>query len=99
MLYALLGAALCDLRCRFGGPDRVGRPPASSGGARYATAILCGALVGVFTSLLPMSPSLPPLVVAFLLGYSVEIFASRLDWQLEKLLCCPMMRAEYPSLP
>jgi hypothetical protein len=46
-----------------------------------------------------MSPSLPPLVVAFLLGYSVEIFASRLDWQLEKLLCCPMMRAEYPSLP
>ena len=98
MLYALLGAALCDLRCRFrtkmsGAPTRfVGRCP-------VRTAILCGALVGVFTSLLPMSPSLPPLVVAFLLGYSVEIFASRLDWQLEKLLCCPMMRAEYPSLP
>ena len=30
---------------------------------------------------------------------SVELRRSCACWQLEKLLCCPIMRAEYPSLP
>jgi hypothetical protein len=85
LLYALLGAALCDLRSRFGRVDGDGRQLASLGGARYATAIIAGAVVGVFTSFFPPSLSLPPLLVAFLLGYSVEIFTSQLDALIDHL--------------
>ena len=74
LLYALLGAALCDLRCRFGTSDGNTRQLTSLGGARYATAIIAGAIVGVFTSLFPTSLSLPPLLIAFLLGYSVDLY-------------------------
>ena len=81
LLYALLGAALCDLRCRFG----EGRQTPLVGGARYATAIIAGTVVGVFTSFFPTSLSLPPLLVAFLLGYSVEIFTSQLDALIDHL--------------
>jgi hypothetical protein len=85
LLYALLGAALCDLRCRFGTVNREVCQPTSLGSARYATAMIAGAVIGVFTSLFPTSLSLPPLLVAFLLGYSVEIFTSRLDALIDNL--------------
>jgi hypothetical protein len=35
-------------------------------------------VIGIFTSLIPTNLSLPPLLVAFLLGYSVDIFTTRL---------------------
>ena len=85
LLYALLGAALCDLRCRFGTSDGNTRQLTSLGGARYATAIIAGAIVGVFTSLFPTSLSLPPLLIAFLLGYSVDIFTNWLDTLIRNL--------------
>jgi hypothetical protein len=82
LLYALLGAGLYDLRCRTCGK---GRPSASLGCARYTTAIIAGAVIGIFTSLIPTSLSLPPLLVAFLLGYSADIFTDWLDGLLDKL--------------
>ena len=41
--------------------------------------------MGLFGSLLPKSLSLPPLALAFLLGYAVEAFFSRLDGLIRKL--------------
>lgn len=82
LLFALLGAALCDLRCRLPGKAR---HSVSLGGIRYTTAIIAGALVGIFTSLIPTNLSLPPLLIAFLAGYSVDIFTARLDGLIDKL--------------
>jgi hypothetical protein len=82
LLYALLGAVLCDLRCRL---IRV-RQAASLGSARYTAAIIAGSMIGIFTTLIiPPSWSLPPLLVAFLFGYSVETFTSRIDALIDKL--------------
>jgi hypothetical protein len=81
LLYALLGAVLCDLRCRL----TRGRQLTSLGSARYTAAIIAGSVIGILTSLVPTSWSLPPLLVAFLFGYSVETFTSRLDALIEKL--------------
>jgi hypothetical protein len=82
VLYALLGAFLCDLRCRL---SPGARGPASLSSARYTTAIIAGAVLGIFTSLIPTSLSLPPLLVAFLLGYSADFFVARLDALIDKL--------------
>jgi hypothetical protein len=49
---------------------------AGQDGFRHPTAIIAGAVIGIFTSLIPTSLSLPPLLVAFLLGYSVDIFTA-----------------------
>jgi hypothetical protein len=81
LLYALLGAGLCDLRCRL----IRARKPASLGSARYTAAIIAGSVIGIFTSLVPTSLSLPQLLVAFLLGYSIETFTTRLDALIDKL--------------
>jgi hypothetical protein len=86
LLFALLGAALCDLRCRqtrMPG-DETGRN-VPLGSTHYATAIIAGALIGIFTSLIPTSLSLPPLLVAFLFGYSVDTFTGWLDALIHKL--------------
>ena len=53
---------------------------------RYTIAIIGGAVLGVFSSQIPTSLSLPPLLLAFLLGYSVEIFTGRLDALIDKIL-------------
>lgn len=81
LLYALLGAFLCELRCRL--MPREARRPASP--ARYTTAIIAGAVLGIVTSQIPTSLSLPPLLIAFLFGYSIENFTARLDALIDKL--------------
>jgi hypothetical protein len=86
LLFALLGAALCDLRCRqvrMPGEERGRNHP--FGSTHYATAIIAGTLIGIFTSLIPTSLSLPPLLVAFLFGYSVDTFTGWLDALIRRL--------------
>ena len=100
VLYALLGAALCDLRCRFGGPDNGCLPALVGRAARVRDRDpLRRASRSIYVASADEPTTATAPVVAFLRLFLAEIFASRLDWQLEKLLCCPMMRAEYPSLP
>jgi hypothetical protein len=82
LLYALLGAFLCDLKCRMALKGSRATP---LGSARYTTAIIAGAMIGTFTSVIPISLSLPTLLVAFLLGYSVDIFTAKLDSLTDKL--------------
>jgi hypothetical protein len=86
LLFALLGAALCDLRCRqtrMPGDERGRNVP--FGSTHYTTAIIAGTLIGIFTSLIPTSLSLPPLLVAFLFGYSVDTFTGWLDTLIHNL--------------
>ena len=47
--------------------------------ARYYIAAIAGLVIGLFGSLLPKNLALSPLAVAFLVGYGVEAFFSRLD--------------------
>jgi hypothetical protein len=86
LLFALLGAALCDLRCRVTRMpgDETGRN-VPLGSTHYATAIIAGTLIGIFTTLIPTSLSLPPLLVAFLFGYSIDTFTGWLDALLHKV--------------
>jgi hypothetical protein len=59
--------------------------PSVADSARYFIAAIAGLVIGLFGSLLPKSLSLPPLAVAFLVGYAVEAFFSRLDGLIRNL--------------
>ena len=59
--------------------------PSAAHSARYFIAAIAGLVVGLFGSLLPKSMALPPLAMAFLVGYAVEAFFSRLDELIRRL--------------
>jgi hypothetical protein len=79
LFYALLGAGLWHLRCYL---SRETLRSALFPGAHYTIAMIAGAVIGVINL---NSLSLPPLLLAFLFGYSADIFAFRLDGLLDKL--------------
>jgi hypothetical protein len=79
LFYALLGAGLWHLQCHIAGDAR---RPAFLRGARYTIAMIAGAMIGIINL---TSLSLPPLLVAFLFGYSADVFIVRLDSLLDKL--------------
>jgi hypothetical protein len=78
-LYALLGAALYALRHYTKMVQIRAYLKTSANTARYFIALIVGTVIGLFGSLLPESLALSPLAVAFLMGYAVEAFFSRLD--------------------
>jgi hypothetical protein len=84
-VYALLGAFLYGFRFYSRLIRRQEYLPSAVHSARYFIAAIAGLVVGLFGSLLPPSLSLPPLAVAFLVGYAVEAFFSRLDELIRKL--------------
>jgi hypothetical protein len=84
-IYALLGAFLYGFRFYSRLIRRKEFLPSAAHSARYFIAAIAGLVVGLFGSLLPKSLSLPPLAVAFLVGYAVEAFFSRLDDLIRKL--------------
>ena len=77
-LYALLGAFLYTCRTR---PHR----KIEGHGSRYAMAFILGATISVFGTMIPKEVLLSPLAIAFLAGYSIDAFTSRLDALVEKL--------------
>jgi hypothetical protein len=84
-IYALLGAFLYGFRVYSRLIRREVFLPCAADSARYFIAAMAGLVVGLFGSLLPKSLSLPPLAVAFLVGYAVEAFFARLDDLIGKL--------------
>jgi hypothetical protein len=84
-IYALLGAFLYSLRMYSRLIRRKEFLPCVAHSARYFIAAIAGLVVGLFGSLLPAGTALPPLAVAFLVGYAVEAFFSRLDELIRKL--------------
>ncbi|MGD0107236.1 MAG: hypothetical protein ABSC06_24840 [Rhodopila sp.] len=84
-IYALLGAFLYGFRMYSRLIRRKEFLPSAAHSARYYIASIAGLVVGLFGSLLPKGMALPPLAVAFLVGYAVEAFFSRLDDLIRKL--------------
>jgi hypothetical protein len=84
-VYALLGAFLYGFRYYSRLIRRKEFLPSVADSARYFIAAIAGLVIGLFGSLLPKSLSLPPLAVAFLVGYAVEAFFSRLDGLIRNL--------------
>lgn len=78
-VYALLGAFLYGLRLYSRLVTRNEFLPSVANSARYYIASIAGLVVGLFGTLLPKGLGLPPLAVAFLVGYAVEAFFWRLD--------------------
>lgn len=84
-IYALLGAFLYGFRMYSRLIRRKEFVPSAAHSARYYIASIAGLVVGLFGSLLPKGMALPPLAVAFLVGYAVEAFFSRLDALIRKV--------------
>ena len=85
-LYALLGAFLytCRSPAHRRHSDRI-----EGHGSRYAMAFILGATISVFSSVIPKDLVLSPLAIAFLAGYSIDAFTSRLDAVVEKMKHLP----------
>jgi hypothetical protein len=84
-IYALLGAFLYGFRLYSRLIRRKQFLSSAAHSARYFIAAIAGLVIGLFGSLLPKGMALPPLAVAFLVGYAVEAFFSRLDELIRKL--------------
>jgi hypothetical protein len=78
-VYALLGAFLYGFRLYSRLIRRRTYLRSTAHSARYYIAAIAGLVIGLFGSLLPKNLTLSPLAVAFLVGYGVEAFFSRLD--------------------
>jgi hypothetical protein len=53
--------------------------------SRFLMAAIAGIAISLFASLIPQNMPLSPLALAFLVGYSIEVFTSRLDGLVRKL--------------
>jgi hypothetical protein len=84
-VYALLGAFLYGFRFYSRLIKRNEYLPSVANSARYYIASIAGLVVGLFGTLLPKGMGMPPLAAAFLVGYAVEMFFSRLDALIRKL--------------
>jgi hypothetical protein len=78
-VYAVLGAFLYGFRLYARLIRRKTYLRSAANSARYYIAAIAGLVIGLFGSLLPKNLALSPLAVAFLVGYGVEAFFSRLD--------------------
>ena len=77
ILFALLGAFAYRLRLFSDTIRKRTYHPSFADSARTITAVIAGSIVGLFEPL--QGTSLPPLGVAFLVGYGVELFFRFLD--------------------
>ena len=63
-------------------PERLHRPSADS--ARFLIAAIGGAVVGLFNNFtIGQGASIPPLAIAFLVGYAVDVFFTFLEGMLQ----------------
>lgn len=84
-VYALLGASLYGLRHYAALVRRKAYLKSSANSARYFIALIAGIVIGLFGSIVPAGLAVPPLAIAFLVGYAVEAFFSRLDGFIERM--------------
>ncbi len=84
-VYALLGAFLNGFRVYSRLIRRMEFRPSAAHSARYFIAAIAGLVIGLFGSLMPKNLALSPLAFAFLAGYAVEAFFSRLDGLIRRI--------------
>jgi hypothetical protein len=84
VLYALLGTCAYLLRCFEQQIRTKTFVPSVTNSTRFLVAGIGGAVVGLFNNLMmPQGPSVPPLAIAFLVGYAVDLFFSFLEGLLQ----------------
>jgi hypothetical protein len=80
VLYALLGTCAFLLRTFEKEMTRRTYVPSSANSARFLIAAISGGVVGLFNNLTAVQgASIPPLAIAFLSGYAVDVFFSFLE--------------------
>jgi len=79
VFYALLGASLWAFRQACQRPDLQADHASPDRSSRFVMAAIAGIAISVMSTLLPADVLLSPLAIAFVFGYSIEIFTSRLD--------------------
>jgi len=80
VLYALLGTCAYLLRSFEQQISTRTFIPSSANTARFLIAAIAGAVVGLFNNFnISQTASIPPLAIAFLLGYAVDVFFAFLD--------------------
>jgi hypothetical protein len=86
VLYALLGACAYVLRTFSEQTERRTFARSHATPARFIIAAIGGEVVGLFTNFtFGQGPSLPPLALAFLVGYATDIFFSFLEGSMPNL--------------
>jgi hypothetical protein len=84
MLYALLGTCAYLLRSFENAIKTKTFTPDRSNSARFVIAAIGGAVVGLFSNFsITQAASIPPLAIAFLVGYAVDVFFSFLEGLLQ----------------
>lgn len=80
VLYALLGTCAYLLRSFEDQMNSRTFTPSAANSARFLIAAICGAVIGLFNNLsVNQGISIPPLALAFLVGYAVDVFFSFLE--------------------
>jgi hypothetical protein len=86
VLYSLLGACAFVLRAFAQQIEARTFAPSSATPARFVIAAIGGGVVGLFNNFsIGPNLSLPPLALAFLVGYAADIFFSFLEGSLHSL--------------
>ncbi|MBV8651429.1 MAG: hypothetical protein JO255_08175, partial [Alphaproteobacteria bacterium] len=84
ILYALLGALAYALRNLVRDVKEKTYLPSLSNRARLIIAVIAGTVIGLFNNF-SRGISVPPLAIAFVVGYSVEVFFSFLDSLIQRV--------------
>jgi hypothetical protein len=80
VLYALLGTCAYLLRSFEDQMSSRTFTPSAANSARFLIAAICGAVIGLFNNFsVNQSISIPPLALAFLVGYAVDVFFAFLE--------------------
>jgi hypothetical protein len=79
VLYALLGAFLWAFRSSCQRERLHGDDPSLDRSSRFVMAAIAGIAISAVGTLFPKDVFLSPLAIAFVFGYSIDIFTSRLD--------------------
>jgi hypothetical protein len=84
VLYSLLGAFLYALRSSRSAGQHQQIVWSRAQASRFLMAGIAGITVGAFNALIPKEVLLSPLAIAFVVGYSIEVFISVLDRYIRK---------------
>jgi hypothetical protein len=78
-VYAVLGAFLYEFRTWCMNPSKTKLENSPDRTSRLLMAGIAGIVIGAFNDLFPKEILLPPLPIAFVVGYSIDVFTARLD--------------------
>jgi hypothetical protein len=100
VLYALLGTCAYLLRSFEQEMTTKTYVPSSANSARFLIAGIGGGVVGLFNSFtVTQGASIPPLALAFLVGYAVDVFFSFLEGLLQAFTKTKLNGVPQPAVP